>query len=116
MIRYIEKDYIYIINSKKMLIKNSKNNDIVVVVKENDSAGITTPSAPRARNTSDIGDGDADSASAACATIASFASLATFGYNPGIMSASSSSSSFQASPAMIMADGMYYTGNTVHSK
>ena len=96
-----------------MLIKNSKNNDIVVV-KENDSAGITTPSAPRARNTSDIGDGDADSASAACATIASFASLATFGYNPGIVS--SSSSSFQASPAMIMADGMYYTGNTVHSK
>lgn len=99
-----------------MLIKNSKNNDIVVV-KENDSAGITTPTAPRARNTSDIGDDDAASASAACATIASFASLATFGYNPGIVSASSSSSSsFQASPAMIMADGMYYTGNTVHSK
>ena len=59
---------LYIINSRKMLIKNSKNNDIAV--KENDSAGITTPSAPRARNTSDIGDCDAASASAACATIA----------------------------------------------
>ena len=86
-----------------MLIKNLKNNDIVV--NENDSVGITTPSAPRARNTSDIGDGDAASASEACASFASFASLATFGYNTGM--ASSSSSSFQASPAMIMADGMY---------
>lgn len=86
-----------------MLIKNSKNSDIVVV-KENDSTEITTPSAPRARNTSDVGIDAATSASEEVASFASIASFASLGYNYGMAVASSP---FQASPAMILADGAY---------
>lgn len=87
--------------------------------KEDDASGtsgITTPSAPRARKTSDIGvdigDGPSDATAATAATAAasyasyaSFASFASFAYT--FDTASSTIATFQASPAMLTADGLY---------
>ena len=84
--------------------------------KEDDASGtsgITTPSAPRARKTSDIGvdigDGPSDAtaatAAASYASYASFASFASFAYT--FDTASSTIATFQASPAMLTADGLY---------
>ena len=84
--------------------------------KEDDASGtsgITTPSAPRARKTSDIGvdigDGPSDATAAAAAasfaSYGSFASFASFAYT--FDTASSTIATFQASPAMLTADGLY---------
>ena len=81
--------------------------------KEDDASGtsgITTPSAPRARKTSDIGvdigDGPSDAtAAAAAASFASYGSFASFAYT--FDTASSTIATFQASPAMLTADGLY---------
>ena len=84
--------------------------------KEDDASGtsgITTPSAPRARKTSDIGvdigDGSSDAtaaaAAAAAASFASYGSFASFAYT--FDTASSTIATFQASPAMLTADGLY---------
>ena len=81
--------------------------------KEDDASGtsgITTPSAPRARKTSDIGvdigDGPSDAtAAAAAASFASYGSCASFAYT--FDTASSTIATFQASPAMLTADGLY---------
>jgi hypothetical protein len=71
-------------------------------VNDYDAAGLITPSVPRARNTSDISEGDAAIAAAAAANL-TFASILQM--YPSTQS--TQSTPFQASPAMLLSDGMY---------
>ena len=77
----------------------SMHNTNILAVNDYDAAGLITPSVPRARNTSDISEGDAAIA-AAVASKLTFASIVQ-------MYGSTQSAPFQASPAMIFTDGIY---------
>jgi hypothetical protein len=84
---------------------HNANATIILAVNDYDAAaGLITPSAPRARNTSDISEGDAANAAAAAANL-TFASIVQMYPYPSTQS--TQSTPFQASPAMLLSDGMY---------
>ena len=87
---------------------HNANAAIILAVNDYDAAaGLITPSAPRARNTSDISEGDAANAAAAAANL-TFASIVQMYPYPSTQSTQSTQSTpFQASPAMLLSDGMY---------
>ncbi len=98
-------------------------NATILAVNDYDAAGLITPSVPRGRNTSDISEGDAAIAAAAGANL-TFASIVQMYPSTSSMQTAQSTQStqstpfalsamsalstpFQASPAMLLSDGMY---------
>ena len=95
----------------------SMHNAAILTVNDYDATGLITPPVPRARNTSDISEGDAAIAAAAAANLTFASIVQMYPLYPSISSAQSAQSAqsapFQASPAMLLSEGGMYRHDAV---